>query len=208
MRARRLARVWCVSLILMGTVLLVRPACAAKFNKKVDVGAAAPDWSGLTGVDGRLHSLADYKSAKVVVIAFTCNHCPVAQMYEDRFVRFAKGYKRGGVQFVAINCSLLPPDNLEKMKKRAREKGFTFDYLADPSQQTGRDYGATVTPQLFVLDQKRTIAYMGRFDDDIEPDKVRREFVVDAVKALLAGKRPATEETLAAGCGIEYERAR
>jgi peroxiredoxin len=180
------------------------PASAAKFNRKVDVGRPAPEWKSLAGVDGRKHSLDDYKAAQVLVIAFTCNQCPVSQLYEDRFSRFVKDDKSRGVTLVCISCSLLPPDRLEKMKERASKKHFNFDYLSDPTQQTGKDYGATVTPQVFVLDQNRKIAYMGRFDDNIEPDKVQREFVQDAVQALLSGKRPDPSETRATGCGIEY----
>jgi peroxiredoxin len=179
-------------------------ATAAKFNHKVDVGQPAPKFVGLVGVDGKSHSLDDYKSAKVVVIAFTCNHCPVAQMYEDRFIRFANAQKRRGVVFIAISSSLLAPDSLDKMRERAAQKGFDFPYLSDPTQATGKAYGATVTPQLFVLDRDRNIAYMGKFDDDIEPEKVQRTYVRDAVHAILDGKRPDPAETRATGCGIEY----
>jgi peroxiredoxin len=179
---------------------------AGKFNRKINVGDAAPAWSGLAGVDGKKHSLEDYKAAKILVIAFTCNHCPVAQLYEERFIRLVKEHKSRDLAFVAISCSLLPGDSLEKMKERAREKGFNFDYLIDPAQATGKEYGATVTPQLFVLDQNRTIAYMGKFDDSIEADKVQREFVREAVRALQAGKKPEPAETFASGCGIEYAR--
>jgi peroxiredoxin len=177
---------------------------AAKFNRKVDVGQPAPKFTGLSGIDSKSHSLDDYKSAKVIVIAFTCNHCPVAQMYEDRFIRFANAQKKRGVVFIAISSSLLPPDSPEKMRERATQKGFPFDYLSDPSQDVGRAYGATVTPQLFVLDRERNIAYMGKFDDDIEPEKVRRSYVREAVHALLDGKRPDPSETRATGCGIDY----
>jgi peroxiredoxin len=180
------------------------PAGAAKFNRKVDVGQPAPKFVGLTGIDGKSHSLDDYKSAKVIVIAFTCNHCPVAQMYEDRFIRFANVQKKRGVVFLAISSSLLPPDSLEKMRERATQKGFDFPYLSDPTQEIGKAYGATVTPQLFVLDRERNIAYMGKFDDDIEPEKVQRSYVREAVHALLDGKRPDPSETRATGCGIEY----
>jgi len=141
------------------------------------------------------------------VIAFTCNHCPVAQMYEDRFIRFAKAQKKRGVVFVAISSSLLPPDSLEKMRERATQKGFDFPYLSDPTQEIGKAYGATVTPQLFVLDRERNIAYMGKFDDDIEPEKVQRSYVREAVHALLDGKRPDPSETRATGCGIEYGKS-
>jgi len=183
------------------------PAGAAKFNRKVDVGQPAPKFVGLIGIDGKSHSLDDYKSAKVIVIAFTCNHCPVAQMYEDRFIRFAKAQKKRGVVFVAISSSLLPPDSLEKMRERATQKGFDFPYLSDPTQEIGKAYGATVTPQLFVLDRERNIAYMGKFDDDIEPEKVQRSYVREAVHALLDGKRPDPSETRATGCGIEYGKS-
>jgi peroxiredoxin len=178
-----------------------------KFNRKIDVGSAAPVWQDLIGVDGKTHSLDDYKSAKVVVVAFTCNHCPVAQLYEERFVQFVKEQNSRDIAFVAISCSLFPPDSLDKMKDRARDKRFNFDYLRDPTQKTGHSYGATVTPQVFVLDRNRKIAYMGKFDDNIEPEKVQREFVEDAVGALLAGRKPEPSETRATGCGIEYEKS-
>ncbi len=185
-------------------VLAPASARAAKFNRKVDVGQPAPKFEKLMGVDGKTHSLDDYKSAKVLVIAFTCNHCPVAQMYEDRFIRFARAQKKRGVVFIAISSSLLPPDALDKMKERAGQKGFDFPYLCDSTQEIGKAYGATVTPQLFVLDRERNIAYMGKFDDDIEPEKAQRSYVRDAVHALLDGKRPDPVETRATGCGIEY----
>jgi len=181
---------------------------ASQFNRKVDVGSAAPAWQGLVGTDGKKRRLDDYRAAKVIVIAFTSNSCPVSELYEDRFSRFAKEHRPRGVAFVAISCSLLPSDSLDKMRERARKRHFNFDYLADPTQQTGRNYGATVTPQLFVLDQERKIAYMGKFDDNIEPEKVRRQFVPDAVGALLSGGKPEPSETRATGCGIEYGKPR
>src|SRR3984957_4488325 len=146
-------------------VILLVFACsdrarAAKYNRKVEIGQAAPKFEGLIGVDGKSHSLGDYKSAKVLVIAFTCNHCPVAQMYEDRFIRFARAQKKRGVVFIAISSSLLPPDSLEEMRDRATQKGFDFPYLSGPTQEIGKAYGATVTPQVFVLDRERNIAYM------------------------------------------------
>jgi peroxiredoxin len=202
-RARKLLA---FGLLLLWVFVPSARVAAGKFNKKVDVGSAAPDWKDLIGVDGKKHSLDDYKSVKVLIIAFTCNHCPVAQLYEDRFVQFVKERNPRNVAFIAISCSTFPQDSLDKMKERAREKRFNFDYLCDPSQKTGRDYGATVTPQVFVLDPHRTIAYMGKFDDNIEPDKVQRGFVEEAIRAVLTGKKPEPSETRATGCGIEYER--
>jgi peroxiredoxin len=199
-------RVWRPAIVMGALVTLAAwsPAGAAKFNRKVDIGTPAPKWTGLQSVDGGKHGLDDYKKSPILVIAFMCNQCPVSQLYEDRFIHFVNEYKLRGVTFVAISCSLLPPDRLEKMKEHAKNAHFNFDYLSDPTQQMGKDYGATVTPQIFVLDHDRKIAYMGRFDDNIEPDKVQRRFARDAVRALLAGKRPDPSETRATGCGIEY----
>lgn len=135
---------------------------AGDFNSKVSVGDPGAGFKNLAGVDGKSHSMDDYKSAKVLVLCFTCNHCPVAVAYEDRFVEFAKAYKSKGVQFVAINVNNLDADKLPAMKKRAEEKGFNFPYLYDPSQESARAYGATCTPHLFVLCPERKIAYIDR----------------------------------------------
>src|SRR5690606_30721430 len=94
-------------------VLFAAGASAAKFNKKVDVGQAAPAWKELTGTDGKTHSLGDYKDAKVLVVVFTCNHCPVAQAYEERMKSLVKDYGKKGVSLVAISVSTLESDKLE-----------------------------------------------------------------------------------------------
>jgi thiol-disulfide isomerase/thioredoxin len=171
----------------------------------IAVGRKAPDWKDLPGIDGKNWSLADLARYKVVVIAFTCNSCPYSVAYEDRFIDFAKRYEPKGVGFIAINVNLEESDRLPKMKERGREKGFPFPYLHDASQQSGRAYGATVTPHLFALDAKRTVAYVGAFDDAKRPEKVGKQFVRDAVDALLAGKTPAVPSTRATGCRIPYE---
>ena len=109
-------------------------------------------------------------------------------------------------EIYAINVNNLPADRLDKMRERAEKKGFNFDYLYDSSQATGRAYGATVTPHLFVLDRNRKIAYMGAFDDAINPSKVQAHYIADAVDTLLAGKKPEVTETRQRGCGILYEK--
>ncbi|HLJ11753.1 MAG TPA: thioredoxin family protein [Planctomycetaceae bacterium] len=176
----------------------------AKFNKVLSIGDAAPDWTGLPGTDGKKHSLNDYRDAKAVVVVFTCNHCPVAKMYEERLIDFAGRYENK-VQVVAISVSHIPADRLDKMKARAAEKGFEFPYLYDESQQIGRRYGATATPHFFLLDAERRIAYMGAFDDNFDEMKVEKHYLIDAVDALLAGKTPKVRESLQRGCAIEYE---
>lgn len=177
----------------------------AKFNKVLTFGDSAPVWTDLPGVDGKSHSLSDYAEAQVLVVVFTCNHCPVAKAYEPRMLKFVETYRDRGVQWVAINVNLNKADRLDKMQERAKARGYTFPYLFDESQASARKYGATVTPHLFVLDRERRVAYMGAFDDSFDPAKVKRTYLTDAVDALLAGKPPPVRETLQRGCEIQYE---
>jgi peroxiredoxin len=193
------------SILLVMTTAFGSDRLPAKFNRKVNVGDPAPVWKDLPGIDGQAHSLADYKAADVLVVLFTCNHCPVARMYTDRLVEFTRTYAKREVSVVAVNCSRFPTEGIENMRKRAEEEGFNFVYLYDSTQQTGRDYGATVTPQLFVLDKQRRIAYMGAFDDNRKVAKVRRHYARDAVEAQLSGKAPEIGETRPFGCRIEYK---
>ena len=169
------------------------------------IGAQAPAWANLEGTDGKQHSLKDLAGADVVAVVFTCNHCPVAQAYEDRLVKFANDYKDKRVELVAINVSNLDQDKLPAMKERAEEKGFDFAYLYDPSQQIGREFGATTTPHAFVLDKSRNIAYMGAIDDNQDESAVEKHYLRDAVDALLAGKAPEVATSQQFGCSIRYE---
>lgn len=182
-------------------------ASAGTFNRKLDIGDAAPDWEKLPGTDGKDHGFQDYKDAKALVIAFTCNHCPVANSYEERFKAFVKDYQPKGVEFVAISVSHEPSDSLDKMKERARQRGYNFHYLQDLSQKSAAEYGATVTPHIFVLDGQRKVVYMGAFDDNWQnADAVDEPYVRRAVDAVLAGKKPEVAESRQVGCGIAYVR--
>jgi peroxiredoxin len=171
----------------------------------IEIGAAAPNFSGLIGIDGKPHGLADFKDAKLVVLVFTCNHCPVAQAYQDRLVGLQKDYQPKGVQVVAVNVNNMPADRLDEMKKRAKQEDFNFPYLYDSTQKIGHDYHAAVTPHVFVLDQQRKIAYMGAIDDSQQVGQVKKHYLRDALDALLAGKKPPEEVTRQFGCGIQYE---
>jgi peroxiredoxin len=182
---------------------------AGEYNKTLSVGDAAPTWKDLPGVDGKTHSLADLKDKEVVVVVFTCNSCPVAEAYEDRILAMAKKFGADGkVAVVAINVNNLPEDSLPKMKERAREKSFSFPYLFDKSQKIAREYGATYTPEFFVLNKERKVVYMGAMDDKIKPADVKMTYLDPAIEAALAGKKPAIGETLAHGCRIPYKGER
>jgi len=185
----------------LALLLSVAAGCA----QAVEVGDAAPDFSGIIGIDDQKHGLSDYQDAKLIVLVFTCNHCPVAVAYEDRLVELQKDYDDKGIQLIAVNVNNLPADRLEPMKKRAEQKGFNFPYLYDSSQKIGRDYGAKVTPHVFVLDQDRKVAYVGAIDNSMKADKVEKQYVRDALDALLAGNTPEPASAKAFGCGIKYE---
>ncbi len=185
--------------VCMGVVMGVAMVAVAH-AEGVKVGERAPDFKAET-VDGKTLTLADAKGAKVTVIAFTCYTCPVALAYEDRFVEFAKEYKEKDVALVTINVNVT--EDLKTMKARAEEKGFNFPYAYDGSGKSAEAYGAVVTPHMFVVDGDGKIAYIGAFDDNMSHDKVTKTYVVDAVEALLAGKRPAVTEARAFGCSIK-----
>ncbi|GAB6166047.1 hypothetical protein JCM19992_20470 [Thermostilla marina] len=196
-------RTWKLSVSLACLALVMGVSCARA--EGVKVGDPAPNWKGIIGIDDKEHSLAEYKNAKVVVVVFTCNHCPVAKAYEDRLIALQADYKDKGVQVVAINVNNLPADRLDQMKARAKEKGFNFPYLYDSSQKIGHAFGATVTPHVFVLDANRKVAYIGAVDDNMDPKKVKTPYLRNAIDALLAGKTPDPAQTKPFGCGIKYE---
>jgi peroxiredoxin len=203
-------RIAFVVVLLLLVVAAGRRAPAGEFNSALNLGDPAPAWKNLPGVDGKKHSLADLKDKQIVVVVFTCNSCPVASDYEDRLIAFAKKYAGSDkpTAVVAINVNTVEEDRLPKMKERADSKGFPFPYLFDATQKIAKLYGAVFTPEFFVLDKDRKIAYMGAFDDNNEPTKVKRHLVEEAVEAVLSGHKPAKGETVANGCMIRYERAR
>lgn len=196
---------------IVGVLLVVGgPLLAGTWNHTLSVGDRAPEWSNLPGVDGKTHSFADFKDKEVLVVVFTCCSCPIATDYEDRIIAFAKKYAgpQGKVGLVAINVNTIPEDRLPAMQARAKEKGFPFPFLYDETQKTARDYGAYNTPHFFVLNRERQVVYMGAMDDRDDADKAKVSFLEDAVKATLAGKKPAVGETVARGCAIRWARKR
>jgi peroxiredoxin len=166
------------------------------------IGDKAPTFKDIPAADGKTYGLESFKDAKVVVVVFTCNSCPVAIDYEDRIVEFTKKYKDKGVAVIAVNQKL--SEDIEAVKKRAEEKGFNFPYCFDQSQDAARAYGARVTPHFYILDKDRTVQYMGAFDDSAKSPK--ENYVENAVEALLAGKKPEKAETDAIGCGIGVKK--
>jgi peroxiredoxin len=202
-------RISCI--VLLGLFCTTAPALGqGKYNKKVKLGDAAPVFKDLPGTDGKKHSLADLSSKDVIVVVFTANDCLYAQMYEDRMIQFAKKYAGpdSKVAFVAISVSLDEEDLLPKMVERAKEKKYNFPYLHDKTQQIGRLYGASVTPEFFVLNKERKFVYLGAMDDTDDEPKVSKRYVEEAVQATLKGQTPAIAETRPIGCSVIYEKVK
>ena len=176
--------------------------------RKLEIGQRAPDFS-LPGVDGKDCALASFKEKKVVVVFFTCNHCPYAQAYEDRLISIQRDYADKSVQLIAINsndAAGYPEDGFDNMVKRAAKKKFNFPYLRDETQRIARAYGAEYTPEVFVLNSKFEVRYIGRVDDNWQnPDKVKSHDLRNALNAVLAHKKVENPVTHAIGCTIKWK---
>jgi len=185
------------------------------------IGAAAPDFT-LPGVDGKIHKLADYAEAKILVIIFTCNHCPTAQAYEDRIKQLVLDYEDKSVAFVAISPNdpkavrldelgyTDVSDSLEEMKIRYEDKEWNLPYLYDgEDQEVSKAYGPVSTPHVFIFDAQRKLRYVGRIDNnERQPDKVTSQDARNAVEALLKGEPVPVETTKTFGCSIKWASKR
>jgi peroxiredoxin len=173
------------------------------------LGAAAPPFS-LPATDGRTYSLDDFADAKVLVVVFTCNHCPYAIANEERLIAIQRDYADRGVRLVAINANDdrgYPEDSFPKMVERAKERGFNFPYLRDESQAVARAYDAACTPDPFVFDSERKLRYNGRIDDSWKDEsKVKRRDLRHAIEAALEGHSLQGEQFAAMGCSIKWKR--
>lgn len=173
------------------------------------VGDKAPDFK-LKNIDGTMVSLADYKDAKGYIVIFTCNTCPYAVAYEDRIQALHAKYSQKGYPVVAIQPNdpeVQPGDALDKMKQRAEEKGFTFAYLLDEGQKIYPVYGASRTPEVYLLDTDMTVRYTGAIDDNYQDaEAVKVNYVKAAIKAMEAGQEPDPTFTKAIGCTIKTKK--
>jgi peroxiredoxin len=200
-----------LSLLAPGVLAEDKPAAV----QPLALGSAAPDFK-LPGVGGRDYALKDFAGARVLMVIFTCNHCPTAQAYEDRIIKLHNDYKDKGVAIVAINPN--DPlavrldelgytdlgDSFEDMKIRAKDRKFPFPYLNDgETQRTARAYGVLATPHVFIFDQERKLRYVGRIDD-AEVKTVKSHDARNAIDALLAGKPVPVPQTRVFGCSTKW----
>ena len=174
----------------------------------LELGSPAPDFN-LPGIDGRTYSLKDFKDAKLLVVVFSCNHCPYVVGSEERMKAFYNDYKSKGVAMIAINSNETdqhPTDGFEHMKTHAAEKKLPWPYVRDDSQEIALKYGALRTPHYYVFDKDRKLRYTGRMDDNPRnPGKETTRELRDALDAILAGKKPPTELTNPIGCNVKWQ---
>jgi peroxiredoxin len=206
--------------LLLICFMIVLPAFVTRpgnEHKTLEIGASAPDFE-LKGVDGKTYNLASFEKAKVLVVIFTCNHCPTAQAYEDRIIRLASDYGGKNVAVVAIMpndpaCLRLDEldfsdlgDSYEEMKIRAREKNFNFPYLYDgETEAASNSYGPVATPHVFVFDSSRKLRYEGRVDDMESPFRTPNSTDTrNAIDALLADREVAVQKTKVFGCSVKW----
>lgn len=176
----------------------------------IELGSPAPDFE-LRGVDGKQYSLGSFAAKPVLVVIFSCNHCPYVKDYEDRMVSIQRDYAAKGVQLVAINSNdevAYPEDSFAEMVKRAESKSFNFPYLRDDTQKAVNAYGAVCTPHVFAFDSGRHLRYRGRIDDSRDPSKVKTHDLKNAIDDLLEGKEVRTPDARPFGCSIKWYSAK
>src|SRR2546427_1239120 len=179
-------------------------------------GSKAPDFK-LPGVDGKTYTLKDFDPSPVLVIVFTCNHCPTAQAYEERIKAIVNDYKDKGVALVAISPNDPKSvrldelgyadlsDSFEEMKVRAKHRQYNFPYLYDgDTEEASKKYGPRATPHAFVFDKQRLLRYVGRIDDSERPAYAKTRELRDALDAVLGGKEPKVTQTKTFGCSIKW----
>jgi glutathione peroxidase-family protein len=207
-------RQWTLSLAVVA--LVAGTSFAGKYNTKLSVGDKAPNITGVKAVEGDKETTINLSDIKedVVVVAFLANHCPAVVANEDRLVDVAKAYKGKSVKFVGICCSSDcadegSTDGIPAIKTKFKEGKYAGNtvYGVDASGKIGKVYGATRTPEFFVLDKTRTVKYMGALDDSpMNADKVSKVHLKLAIDAVLGNETVEVTETKAVGCGVGYKR--
>ena len=178
-------------------------------TKTLKIGTKMPSFE-LRGTDGKMYNSGSFNDKKLLVIIFSCNHCPYVQAYEDRIIAIQNDYKNKSVAVAAINSNNdlhYEEDSFQNMVKRYGEKNFNFPYLRDETQEIAKKFDASHTPEIFVFNDKRELSYHGKIDDNWkEPEAVKSKYLRDALDELLAGKDVSVRETFSIGCTIKWKR--
>ena len=174
----------------------------------LSIGSELPGFD-LPGVDGNNYSPKSFADSKMLIVIFSCNHCPYVKAYQGRIKEIQNDYKNKGVSIIAINSNdeiNYPDDSFEKMKIRAAEENFNFPYLRDEDQAVAEAFDATHTPEIFVFDKERKLIYHGKIDDNWqEPGKVVNHYLRNALDEYLGGNEISVPETFSIGCTIKWK---
>ena len=174
------------------------------------LGTVAPDFS-LINVDSKTVSLADFTDSKALLVIFMCNHCPYVIHIADDLARLAAEYQQQGVAVVGINSNdtaKYPADSPEQMVHEAEERGYTFAYLFDETQEVAKAYSAACTPDFFLFDENRKLVYRGQMDSS-RPDSgipVTGEDLTAALDAVLNNQPISDQQTPSLGCNIKWKQ--
>ncbi|UFH56256.1 thioredoxin family protein [Spirosoma sp. KNUC1025] len=202
-----------MSWLLTGLLVLslAQSGIHAQGTQGYNIGDAIANFH-LKNVDGRMVSLGDYQLKKGLILVFTSNHCPFSKTYEDRIIALDRKFAAQGYPVLAImpnDPTAYEQDSFENMKNRAREKEYSFAYVIDETQSTARTFGATRTPQVYVLKQTNgsfILEYVGSIDDSPQDSAgAQRRYVDEAVSSLLAGRPVQSPMTKPIGCGIKWK---
>ncbi len=180
-------------------------------SNMLPLGTAAPDFSLPDTVSGKTISFNDVATGKATVVMFICNHCPYVIHVNPEIVRVANDYLKKGVGFVAISSNDVknyPDDSPEKMKILAEKEGYPFPYLYDETQEVARAYDAACTPDFYIFDQNKKLAYRGRLDDS-RPNSgtpLSGKDLREALDAVLDGRKPTDRQYPSAGCNIKWKK--
>ncbi len=182
---------------------------AATASIMLPLGTKAPDFT-LPDTKGNIISLSDFEAVPALLVIFMCNHCPYVKHILDGMIKLVREYQNRGVAVVGINSNDVedfPEDAPEKMAGLAKQKGFTFPYLFDETQQVARAYHAACTPDFFLFDKDRKLFYRGQMDGsrpgngiDVTGADLRA-----ALDALLQNKQPLAEQKPSLGCNIKWK---
>lgn len=159
---------------------------------------------------GKIHSTSGYADRRVLVIIFMCNHCPYIQAVKDRLIALQEYFAPEEVQLIGINSNdsvQYPDDSPEAMKEIITRWGINFPYLIDEEQEVAKEYQAQCTPDIYVFDQDRKLAYHGRIDDNWkDPNAVTREELKEAIQTLLNNEKPSEDQKSSMGCSIKWRQ--
>jgi peroxiredoxin len=197
--------------LLSALSVLTSPVCRAQVRQGYTLGDVVADFS-LKNVDGKLVTLGDFRNQRGIIVVFMSNHCPFSNAYEDRLMALNQKFAQQGFSIVAImsnDPTAYVDDTFAQMKERAKEKNYSFPYLLDDTQAVARAFGASRTPQVFVLNQangKFVLEYTGAIDDNpLDKAEVQRQYVDEAVSSLLINRPVQSPITKPIGCAIKWK---